>query len=74
MVNLRHHNRTRSNPSFGIKYLLILIAATVLLVAWAYQRLYFGESSNWLLIIAILLAACGFILVFYNIYRTWRRR
>jgi F0F1-type ATP synthase assembly protein I len=74
MVNLRHPNRFHRNYGFGIKYLLLLIAATVVLVIWAYQRLYFGESSNWLLIISVLLAVWGFIIVFNNIYRTWRRR
>jgi len=56
-----------------MKYLSLLIAATMALVLWAYQRIYFDEGSLWLLISAIVLAALAFGLAIYNIVIAWRR-
>lgn len=73
MVNLRRPERDSRGSGFSMKYLSLLIAATMALVLWAYQRIYFDEGSPWLLISAIVLAALAFGLAIYNIVKAWRR-
>lgn len=73
MVNLRRPERESRNSGFSMKYLSLLIAATMALVLWAYQRIYFEKASLWLLMSAILLAALAFGLAIYNIIVAWRR-
>jgi hypothetical protein len=73
MVNLRRPNRETRGKGFSTKYLSLLIAATMALVLWAYQRIYFDESSLWLLISAIVMATLAFGLAIYHIVMIWRR-
>jgi uncharacterized membrane protein len=74
MVNLRRPSRETRGSGFSTKYLSLLIAATMALVLWAYQRIYFDEASLWLLISAIAMAALAFGLAIYHIVLIWRRR
>ena len=74
MVKLRHPNRQTRGTGAGVKYFLFLIVATLVLILWAYQRVYTGESNDWLLIIAVLLAIGGFALTVISIFRGRRRQ
>ncbi|PKP37115.1 MAG: hypothetical protein CVT98_06535 [Bacteroidetes bacterium HGW-Bacteroidetes-15] len=73
MVNLRRPERESRGSGFSMKYLSLLIAATMALVLWAYQRIYFGNASVWLLVSAIVMAALAFGLAIYHIVMIWRR-
>ena len=73
MVNLRRPNKPTRGSGLSMKYLSLLIAATMLLVIWAYQRFFFETTSNWLLIIAIALAILAFALAITNIIKVWRK-
>ncbi len=74
MVNLRRSNRNTRGSGFSTRYLSLLIAATMALVLWAYQRIYFDEPALWLLIIAIIMAVMAFGLAIYHIVSIWRNR
>lgn len=73
MVNLKRPDRDTRNSGFSMRYLSLLIAATMALVLWAYQRIYFEKATPWLLVSAIVLAVLAFSLAIYNIIRAWRK-
>jgi hypothetical protein len=55
-----------------MKYFVLIIAAIVTLVFWAFQRLFAGNSSNWILIAAIALAVWAFGWAIWDIISNWR--
>lgn len=74
MVNLRRSSRNKSSSGFSTKYFSLLIGATMALVLWAYQRIYFNESAIWLLVIAIAMGVMAFGLAIHHIISVWRNR
>ena len=58
---------------FNIKYFVLIIAAMVMLVFWAFQRLYTGTPSNWLIVAAVVLALWGFGWAIWDIVMVWKR-
>jgi len=55
-----------------MKYFVLIIAAIVILVFWAFQRLFTGNSSNWILIAAIALAVWAFGWAIWDLILNWR--
>ena len=74
MVKLRHPSRQTRGTGVGMEYFLFLIVATIVLILWAYQRVYTGESNDWLLIIAVLLAVSGFALTVISLFKGRRKQ
>lgn len=72
MVNLRRPSRLTRNSGFGMKNFVLIIAAIVTLVFWAFQRLFAGNSSNWILIAAIALALWAFGWAIWDVISNWR--
>jgi ABC-type transport system involved in multi-copper enzyme maturation permease subunit len=51
----------------------LLIAATMALILWGYQKIYYQKASLLLLVLAIILAALAFGLAIYHIVTIWRK-
>jgi ABC-type transport system involved in multi-copper enzyme maturation permease subunit len=51
----------------------LLIAATMALILWGYQKIYYQKTSLLLLILAIVLAALAFGLAIFHIVTIWRK-
>jgi uncharacterized membrane protein len=74
MVNLRRPSRETRGAKFSTRYLSLIIAATMALILWAYQKIYFQQASVWLLTLAIILAALAFGLAIMHIVKIWKNR
>lgn len=72
MVNLRRPNRYDRNSGFNTKYISLILAATMALVLWGYQKIYFEKSSQLFLYIAIGLAVVALALASLHIVKIWR--
>lgn len=72
MVKLRKPNRLTRGSGFSMKYFVLIVAAMVTLVFWAFQRLYSGSSSGWLLAVSIGFAAAGFGWAIWDLVSIWR--
>lgn len=73
MVNLRRPSRYLRNSNFSTRYFSLLIAATMALILWGYQKIYYQKASLLLLILAIVLAALAFGLAIFHIVTIWRK-
>lgn|GEM_PF-2563275 len=73
MVQLHRPQRMSRGTGFNIKYFVLIIAAMVMLVFWAFQRLYTGTPSNWLIVAAVVLALWGFGWAIWDIVMVWKR-
>lgn len=71
MVNLRRPNRYERNSGFNTKYISLILAATMALVLWGYQKIYFDQPSMLLLYVAIGLGVIAFALALYHIIKIW---
>jgi hypothetical protein len=74
MVTLRRPNRYSRGSGFSTKYLALLIGATMALVIWAFQQIYFEEPSSWMLFVAIGMAAWAFGLAIFHIVAVWQKQ
>lgn len=72
MVQLRRPQRVNRGTGFNIKYFVLIIAAMVMLVFWAFQRLYTGTPSNWLIVAAVVLALWGFGWAIWDLIIIWK--
>ncbi len=73
MVDLRRPNKPTRGSGLNMRFISLFIVATLLLVFWAYMRLFHEGSALWILILAILTAVLGFGLAFQNIFSAWRK-
>ena len=73
MVQLRRPQRVSRGSGLNIKYFVLIIAAMVTLVFWAFQRLYTGASSSWLIVAAVVFALWGFGWAIWDIVMVWKR-
>jgi hypothetical protein len=71
MVNLRRPNRYDRNSGFNTKYISLILAATMSLVLWGYQKIYSENPTQWFLYIAIGLGVLAFALAVFHIFRIW---
>ena len=71
MVNLRRPNRYDRSSGFNTKYISLILAATMALVLWGYQKIYSEDPSQWFLYIAIGLGVLAFVLAAFHIFRIW---
>jgi hypothetical protein len=72
MVNLRRPNRYERNSGFNTKYISLILAATMALVLWGYQKIYFDQPSKLLLYVAIGLGVIAFALAIAHIVKIWK--
>ena len=72
MVNLRRPSRYDRNSGFNTKYISLTLAATMALVLWGYQKIYFEKSSQLFLYIAIVLAVVALALASLHIVKIWK--
>ena len=73
MVSLRRPKRYTQGSGFSTKYLALIIGATMALVIWAFQQIYFEKPSRWLLFVAIGMAIWAFALAVFHIHNIWRK-
>jgi hypothetical protein len=73
MVNLRRPTKYTRNSGFSTKYFSLLLAATMALILWGYQKIYYQKASLLLLLLAIIMAALAFGLAIYHIVTIWRK-
>jgi hypothetical protein len=71
MVNLRRPNRYDRSSGFNTKYISLILAATMALVIWGYQKIYYENPSQWFLYLAIGLGVLAFALAIYHIAKVW---
>ncbi len=73
MVNLRRPNRYQRNSGFNTKYISLILAATMALVIWGYQRIYYENPNQWFLYLAIGLGVFAFSLAILHILKIWKK-
>jgi len=71
MISLRRVNKNTRNSGFNSKYISLILAATMALLLWGYQKIYSPDSSPWLLYLAIGIGLVAFVLFIVHIIKTW---
>lgn len=72
MIQLQRPERRQRGSSFSTKYLTLLIAATMAIVLWGYQRIYSEEPTYLFLVLGIVLAALAFALAIKQVMMVWK--
>lgn len=73
MVNLRRPSKYKRNTGFSTKYFSLLLAATMALILWGYQKIYYQKASFLLLVLAIVMGVLAFGIAIYHIIAIWRK-
>ena len=72
MISLRRVNRSSRNSGFSTKYISLILAATMALLLWGYQKIYSPDSSPWLLYLAIGIGVVAFVFLVVHIVTIWK--
>lgn len=71
MVSLRRVNRNTPNSGFNKKSIMLILAATVVLILWGFQKIYLNDGLEWLLYLAIGIGIAAFVLLIIHIIKIW---
>lgn len=71
MIQLRRPNRSYRSSGFNTRYIALILAATMALVLWGYQKIYSENPSQLLLFVAIGLGVTAFAFAIYHILKIW---
>ena len=73
MVKLKRSTNLYRGSGLGVKYYVLLVAAMVTLIFWAFHRTYSGNSSTLILIAAIAFAVGGFGWAIFDIVKAFKK-